>query len=162
MPLYRHGTTTTIAIATLPAIGLIGYLVMLWRTRRETDQLVRWASIGAMAALLAIDVGIDDGLAAAFAASALALPPRTSLSQSPASFLRLPRLGLVIGNSKYAEAPLRNPVNDATALAAGATDVIRSPVPSARTVARPSAARTSPSSTAKGPTALLMLPQFPR
>ena len=53
MPLYRHGTATTIAIASLPVIGLIGYLLMLWRTRREPDLLVRWAAIGAMAALAA-------------------------------------------------------------------------------------------------------------
>ncbi len=53
MPLYRHGTTTTILIAALPAIGLIGYLVMLWRTRREPDLLLRWGPIAAMAALAA-------------------------------------------------------------------------------------------------------------
>ena len=53
MPVYRHGTTTTILITTLPAIGLIGYLVMLWRSRREPDLLLRWGSIAVMAALAA-------------------------------------------------------------------------------------------------------------
>ena len=51
MPVWRHGIPTTIAICTLPVIGLVGYLVMLWRTRRERDPMVRWAAIGALAAL---------------------------------------------------------------------------------------------------------------
>jgi hypothetical protein len=42
MPIWRHDTATAVAIATLPAIGLIGYLLMLWRTRREPEVLQRW------------------------------------------------------------------------------------------------------------------------
>jgi hypothetical protein len=54
MPLYRHGLTTTIAIATLPVIGLIGYVVMVWRTRRDGEAFGRWAAIGYAAALATI------------------------------------------------------------------------------------------------------------
>jgi hypothetical protein len=53
MPIWRHDTATAVAIATLPAIGLIGYLLMLWRTRREPEVLQRWLALFAMAALAA-------------------------------------------------------------------------------------------------------------
>jgi len=53
MPVWRHGTDTTIAIVTLPAIGLIGYLALLWRARRTPAELQRWAALAAMAALAA-------------------------------------------------------------------------------------------------------------
>lgn len=41
-------------------------------------------------------------------------PPKTGLSSPPSQ----PRLALVIGNSRYPDKPLRNPVNDARAVAA--------------------------------------------
>jgi hypothetical protein len=80
MPLYRHGTETSFVIAGLPVIGLVGYLVMLWRTRREPELLVRWAAIGACAALAA-------GLLlwqtrAAGASQLLAIPGATGLGWS--------------------------------------------------------------------------------
>ena len=52
-------------------------------------------------------------------ASASALPlwvPRAA-AQSPATFNALPRVALVIGNTQYPEAPLRNPGNDAKGIA---------------------------------------------
>ncbi len=53
-------------------------------------------------------------------ASSTALPFWLPLAsgQSQSSLNTLPRLALVIGNSRYAEAPLRNPANDAQAIAA--------------------------------------------
>lgn len=77
MPLYRHGAETSFVIAGLPVIGLVGYLVMLWRTRRAPELLVRWAAIGACAALAA-------GLLlwqtrAAAASQLLAIPGATGL-----------------------------------------------------------------------------------
>lgn len=51
------------------------------------------------------------------AAGALALAPRAPAATSGAALLALPRRALVIGNSKYEEAPLRNPANDANVLA---------------------------------------------
>jgi uncharacterized caspase-like protein len=51
------------------------------------------------------------------AGSFLALPwLGPSQSQSQSTLNALPRLALVIGNTKYAEAPLRNPGNDAQAI----------------------------------------------
>lgn len=93
MPLYRHGTTTTIAIATLPAIGLIGYVVMLWRGRRETDQLVRWASIGAMAALAAALLLWQTRAAAA--SQLLAVPGAAGLGWALITWFQKQRLMLV-------------------------------------------------------------------
>jgi hypothetical protein len=53
MPVYRHGTETTVAITALPVVGLIGYLVMLWTSRKDAGLLVRWLAIFAIAALAA-------------------------------------------------------------------------------------------------------------
>lgn len=50
------------------------------------------------------------------AAGALPLTNRLAWAQSGAAFLRLPRHALIIGNSKYPEAALRNPANDARAV----------------------------------------------
>lgn len=51
--------------------------------------------------------------------SSAAFPFRipTAVAQSQSTLNALPRISLVIGNSKYAEAPLRNPGNDAKAIA---------------------------------------------
>ena len=55
------------------------------------------------------------------AAGSLFLPlPYASVwaqSEGAVKLLRLPKTALVIGNSKYQEAPLKNPVNDARAIA---------------------------------------------
>src|SRR5688572_2709511 len=50
-------------------------------------------------------------------ASASALPFSISdVAAQQAALNALPRIALIIGNSKYAESPLRNPVNDAKAI----------------------------------------------
>lgn len=49
-------------------------------------------------------------------ASAAALPFPHVHAQHAAALSVLPRMGLVIGNTRYAEAPLRNPANDAHAI----------------------------------------------
>jgi uncharacterized caspase-like protein len=50
-------------------------------------------------------------------AGALALAGRRAAAQSAAALLALPRQALIIGNSSYQDAPLRNPANDARAIA---------------------------------------------
>ena len=84
-PLYTHGLHTGVAVAALPAIGLIGYCAMLWRSRRERDRLALWAAVAAPAALAA-------GLLlwqsrAGPAAQLLAVPGATALG-----WLLIPRL----------------------------------------------------------------------
>jgi uncharacterized caspase-like protein len=50
-------------------------------------------------------------------AGALALTGRDAFGQSSEELNSLPRVALVIGNSRYKEVPLRNPGNDASAIA---------------------------------------------
>jgi len=51
MPIYNHGWRTVLTVATLPAIGLVGYAAMLWRHRRSPAQLMPWISAAAPALL---------------------------------------------------------------------------------------------------------------
>lgn len=51
MPVYRHGWRTVLAVAALPAIGLVGIGAMLWRSRRSPDALIAWLSLAAPALL---------------------------------------------------------------------------------------------------------------
>jgi tol-pal system protein YbgF len=66
------------------------------------------------------------GLAAALLSAAGAVPPATAQAQRApqgAALLKEPRIALVIGNAKYKDAPLRNPLNDARAFAASLREV---------------------------------------
>ena len=53
MPIWRHGASITIQTVALPVFGLFGYGVMLWRSRRDPEALVRWAAIALFAMLAA-------------------------------------------------------------------------------------------------------------
>jgi hypothetical protein len=50
-PIYTHSWRTGLSIAWLPAAGLIGYGLMLWRARRDEAMLMRWAPVAALAAI---------------------------------------------------------------------------------------------------------------
>jgi hypothetical protein len=45
MPVWRHGWKTAANTASLPLVGLIGYLAMLWRHRRDPERLIPWAGL---------------------------------------------------------------------------------------------------------------------
>ncbi|HYE28515.1 MAG TPA: AcrB/AcrD/AcrF family protein [Allosphingosinicella sp.] len=77
-PLYMHGYATAIAIAALPAAGLIGYAAMLWRHRGEPAALVAWAATAAPA-LLAAALLLWQSRASP-AAQLLAVPGATALA----------------------------------------------------------------------------------
>lgn len=51
MPIYRHGWRTSLNTLALPVAGLIGYGVMMWRSRRDAAELQRWAALGLLALL---------------------------------------------------------------------------------------------------------------
>jgi hypothetical protein len=51
MPIWRHGANTAALILTLPVAGLIGYLLMLWRSRRDPEKLMVWGALAALGAL---------------------------------------------------------------------------------------------------------------
>jgi hypothetical protein len=53
MPIWRHGASVTIQTVALPVFGLIGYGLMLWRSRRNAEALVHWGAIASFAALAA-------------------------------------------------------------------------------------------------------------
>jgi hypothetical protein len=48
-----HGYATTVAVASLPVAGLIGYAAMLWRHRRDEAERVAWGAVAAPALLAA-------------------------------------------------------------------------------------------------------------
>lgn len=77
MPVWRHGWGTTISIATIPLIGLLGYALMIFRTRRESATWPRWAAIGVLALLAAALLAWQTRAAAA--AQLLAIPGAAAL-----------------------------------------------------------------------------------
>jgi len=50
MPIWQHGYETAIDTLTLPVAGLIGYALMVWRSRREPETLISWAAVALLAA----------------------------------------------------------------------------------------------------------------
>jgi hypothetical protein len=93
MPVWRHGTGTTVAVVTLPAIGLLGYLFMLWRTRREPAAMQAWAALALMAALAAGLLAWQTRAAAA--AQLLAIPGAAALGWFLIEWFSRQRLMLV-------------------------------------------------------------------
>jgi hypothetical protein len=53
MPIYRHGARVAAVVVTLPVFGIIGYVLVLWRSRRDAVRLGQWGSIAAPAILAA-------------------------------------------------------------------------------------------------------------
>jgi len=53
-PIYLHGLKTAIIVCALPVMGLVGYAVMLWRSRRDPEALIRWSLVAAPALLAAL------------------------------------------------------------------------------------------------------------
>jgi hypothetical protein len=76
-PLYMHGYSTAISVAALPAAGLVGYAVMLWRHRSDEAKLLPWAATAAPA-LLAVALLLWQSRAGP-AAQLLAVPGATAL-----------------------------------------------------------------------------------
>jgi hypothetical protein len=93
MPVWRHGAATVVAIVTLPAIGLVGYLAMLWRTRRDAPALQRWIALTAMALLAAGLLAWQTRAAAA--AQFLAIPGAAALGWVLIEWFARQRLMLV-------------------------------------------------------------------
>ena len=46
-PLYRHGWQTAVAVAAIPITGIIGWLLLAWARRRDTDVLRRILAVAA-------------------------------------------------------------------------------------------------------------------
>jgi hypothetical protein len=52
-PIYSHNKETIAAVAALPVAGLVGYAIMVWRTRRDPQALTFWAALAAVALIAA-------------------------------------------------------------------------------------------------------------
>lgn len=48
-PIYTHSSLVMAAVLALPAAGLIGYALMIWRHRRDTEALIPWAALAFIA-----------------------------------------------------------------------------------------------------------------
>ena len=92
-PLYTHGWQTGLTIVALPIAGLIGYALMLWRNRRDTEALVGWAAAGAPA-LLAVLLLLWQSRAGP-AAQLLAIPGATALAWTIIPRIRASRSVLI-------------------------------------------------------------------
>ena len=87
-PLYTHGLHTAISVAALPAAGLVGYAVLLWRARRDAPRFALWAAVAAPA-LLAAALLLWQSRAGP-AAQLLAVPGATGLGWLLIPHLRSP------------------------------------------------------------------------
>lgn len=84
-PIYLHGFQTAVTVCALPVLGLVGYAVMLWRSRREPLTMARWGAVAAPALLAALLLLWQ--ARAGPAAQLLAVPGATALA-----WLLIPRL----------------------------------------------------------------------
>ncbi|HEX8668426.1 MAG TPA: AcrB/AcrD/AcrF family protein [Allosphingosinicella sp.] len=92
-PVYMHGLQTAVGISALPVVGLIGYLVVLWRERRDVNRLIAWGSVAASAFLAAALLLWQSR--AGPAAQLLAIPGATGLGWILIPPLRASRFVLV-------------------------------------------------------------------
>ena len=92
-PLYLHGWRTALSIVALPAAGLVGYALMLWRSRGDMARFTPWAAAAALALLAALLLLWQSR--AGPAAQLLAVPGATALAWLLIGWLRSSRLLLI-------------------------------------------------------------------
>ena len=88
-----HGWRTAVSIVALPAAGLIGYALMLWRSRGDMARFTPWAAAAAPALLAALLLLWQSR--AGPAAQLLAVPGATGLAWLLIGAVRASRLLLV-------------------------------------------------------------------
>jgi hypothetical protein len=77
-PIYLHGYETAVSVCALPVAGAVGYLAMLWRSRRDEALLTVWAAVAAPAIIAALLLLWQSR--AGPAAQVLAVPGATALA----------------------------------------------------------------------------------
>jgi hypothetical protein len=92
-PIYTHGWRTATGILSLPVAGLLGYALMLWRSRGDVARLIPWAAAAAPA-LLAVLLLLWQSRAGP-AAQLLAVPGATALAWALITAVRASRIMLV-------------------------------------------------------------------
>ena len=93
MPLYRHGTSTIVMVATLPIAGLIGYALMIAIHRRDPERLIAWLSVALPATVAALLLLWQTR--AGPAAQLLSIPGATALAWTAMLWLARQRLMVV-------------------------------------------------------------------
>jgi hypothetical protein len=99
-PIYRHSWGVMAGVMSLPLAGLVGYAVMLWRSRGDRAALVSWAAVAALA-VLPVALLLWQTRAGA-AAQVLAIPGATALAWIAIQWAQslkplLPRVGATVG-----------------------------------------------------------------
>ena len=93
MPIWAHGWDTAVDTLTLPVVGLIGYGLMIWRSRGVPERLIAWATIALFAAA---GVGLTAWQTRAGpAAQLLSIPGATALAWFAIQWLMGRRIMLV-------------------------------------------------------------------
>ena len=92
-PIYRHDWPTIAAVVSLPVIGLIGYIAMIWRSRSEGAAAVKWVALGAITLVAALLLLWQSRAGAS--AQVLAVPGATALAWIVIPFIQRRKLMLV-------------------------------------------------------------------
>ena len=92
-PIYSHDWPTIVAVVSLPLIGLIGYVTMIWRNRRDAAVMVPWLALCAVAAVAALMLLWQSRAGAS--AQVLAVPGATALAWMIIPFIQRQKLMLV-------------------------------------------------------------------
>ncbi|MEA1015797.1 AcrB/AcrD/AcrF family protein [Sphingosinicella sp. LY1275] len=99
-PIYRHSWGVMASVVSLPVAGLVGYAVMLWRSRGDRAALASWAAVAALA-VLPVALLLWQTRAGA-ASQLLAIPGATALAWIAIQWAQslkplLPRVGATVG-----------------------------------------------------------------
>lgn len=92
-PIYRHGLGVVANVTALPVAGLIGYGLMLWRSRADRPRQILWAAVAAPALLAGLLLLWQSR--AGPAAQLLSIPGATALAWLLGAWLLSSRLLLV-------------------------------------------------------------------
>jgi hypothetical protein len=92
-PIYSHDWPTIVAVVSLPLIGLIGYLAMIWRSRRDAAALPAWLALATVAAVAGLMLLWQSRAGAS--AQVLAVPGATALAWMIIPFIQRRKIMLV-------------------------------------------------------------------
>lgn len=92
-PIYAHDWPTIAAVVSLPVVGILGYLAMIWRSRRDGAALATWSALGAVAAVAALMLLWQSRAGAS--AQVLAVPGAAALAWIVIPFIQRQKLMLV-------------------------------------------------------------------
>jgi hypothetical protein len=92
-PIYSHDWRNVAAVVTLPIVGFIGYVTIIWRSRGDDRALVTWLALGAVALIAALMLLWQSRAGAA--SQILAVPGATALAWIVIPIIQRQKLMLV-------------------------------------------------------------------